>query len=114
MKYKLLSENGLLFVCLESGVRLPYQTSSVVRQSVDRVCTATITAYVDEMIGTSLEKRLSVDTDNHKVIFDGAPLLNIDILSIFYHGESKMTCVEFSLEAVYGDTVEKPINANKE
>lgn len=112
MKYKLLSENGVLFLCMENGVRFPYQIKSVVSQNCMDKAEATVSAYIDKRVGCEEDKRLEVDFANNKVYFMGKLLTGIKSLSYFENDELPMTCIEFKVDAVYGDTAEKPINPN--
>ena len=113
MKYKLLIENGCVFLCLESGVRFPYQIKSVVTQDLTGDAVATVSAYVDSRVGSSEDKRLSLGNDSHTLHFDGKRLQNLRMLNIYDQGEESLVCVEFTVNATYGDTVEKPINPNR-
>lgn len=97
---------------MENGVRLPYQISSAAIQNVREDVKVTVSAYIDKRIGGEQDKRIEVDLDKRAVFFMGKKLTGVKSFSIFDKGEQSMVCVEFTVDAVYGDTIEKPININ--
>jgi hypothetical protein len=104
MKYKLLTEKGTHFVCLDDGTKIPRQQTTVVTQFLREETIATVTAVQDNKL---LKDGL--------ILTDGALFLNGKELSgigdLKYcdpsDGQDYGT-VTFSVSVELVDTVEKP------
>lgn len=112
IKYKLLSEKGRHFVCLENGIKIPYQIETKVIQYCMEKALVTASAYIDERLGRQDDIRLVFDFSSKRLSLKGDVLDGIKDMSLFTRGEAQMACVEFTVECEIVDTVEKPININ--
>jgi hypothetical protein len=104
MKYKLLTEKGTHFVCLEDGTRIPLQTNT----SISQYCRDMPIGNVEAMFGPMFQgPKLEFDGANlslNSVTLDSLLSLDVDM----YADENKPWIAKFSVYVELVDTVELP------
>ena len=106
MTYKLLCTNGAMFVCLENGIKIPLQTSSVITQVQREKARVALEAYLDDRIGTPSDVKLTFE--NNQVKFGDYVLDNIEDAQLIVGDAQNMTIIRFSVTCSIVDTIEAP------
>lgn len=111
MTYKLLVENGIAFVCLEDGTRLPYQIETTVEQGLREPALATVSLYV--YISKPYLSGNMVRFDNNGLSFLENRLEDLIGLELHPVANEPTIVAKFTVECAFGDTKEAPINVNQ-
>ena len=105
MKYKLLAEKGIHFVCLDDGTKIARQVNSIVSQELKEIPIVTLSA-----IGYSNDKE-GLWMDGNRVMHGDIELEGLfDFKYTTEPANSKLSVINFtfSLRAEIVDTVEAP------
>ena len=106
MKYKLLTEKGVHFVCLEDGTKIPLQIKTRIEQTLKDEAFATVTAYADERMLGGLR---AIKNDVAELYLGEKKLTDLRFVYIAEGATSEdMTTVGFSCYVELVDTVEQP------
>lgn len=113
MKYLLLNQRGLHFVCLEDGTKIPVQVSATVQVQREK-CIVTVESLCDERMGLPEDPRLRfVDgvLTYDKLVLDNAKVLSYKPGVAGPSGD--IGRITFVVECELPDTIEQPKLYNK-
>jgi hypothetical protein len=108
MKYKLLVQNGIHFVCLEDGTKIPYQVSSIVTQMNRNAATVEVV-----VLCRTVEAKDSWPVFKHGGLYmNGARLAELDKVwfkpDYGIHNSGVCGQCNFTVDVELIDTIETP------
>jgi hypothetical protein len=104
--YKILIKNGVSFVCFLNGVKIPYQTKTIVTQNLRDPAFVTVCINTSQLLGSPDDPPCSFDHVLQVVTYLGFPLINQELVSF----DRKTQIATVVLPCEQCDTTEAPLN----